>query len=142
MLEKYGTILAITVAAWLGGAYLGYQYCDGQNAKATASAQDALIKRLGEEADADKQEAVARARREAVAAERARTAHSKGVEDAVLKARPGCDRDAESMRLLNDAIDSANGTSSAGGVPDKVPASASASNWLGPVRKALGVRHD
>lgn len=142
MLEKYGTILAITIAAGLGGAYLGYQYCDGQNAKATASAQDALIARLGKEALTDKQEAVARARREAVAAERARAAHGRGVEDAILKAKPGCDRDDESLRLLTDAINEANGTGGAGGMPDKVPAGTGTSNWLGPVRKALGVRHD
>jgi hypothetical protein len=129
-------LLATLVAALLvfgGGAYLGYQYCDGQVAKEYADAKDAAIKRVREDAEADKQAAVERAQREAVATERARSARSKGVSDASLKAKSGCDRDAESSSLLLDAINAANGTKEpTGSVPERVPDRPSTKKWLRP----------
>lgn len=127
-------LIAFLAAAFcLGtGAYLGYQYADGRNAKAAAEAKDAALEDARRVAEAEKQDAVERVRREAVAAERARTAHSKGVTDAHLKARPDCGRDTESHRLLLDAIDAANGTQARpGGVPEAVPAKPRTERWLG-----------
>ena len=127
-------IIGIAIAILLAfgcGAYLGYQYCDGHVAKAYAEAQDAAITRFSEQADADKQDAIDRAQREAVAEERARTAKSKGVSDASIKAKPSCSRDAESYGLLVDAIAAANGTKeSTGGLPKAVPDSSDSKGWF------------
>lgn len=106
-------LLATLVAALLvfgGGAYLGYQYCDGQVAQEYADAKDAAIARFSEQADADKQAAIERAQRETVAAERARSARNKGVSDASIKAKSGCDRDTVSYGLLLESLNAANGS--------------------------------
>ena len=129
-------IIAILVSSLLvfgGGAYLGYQYCDGQVAQEYADAKDAAIARFSEQADADKQAAIERAQRETVATERARSARNKGISDASLKAKSGCDRDVDSHGLLLDAIDAANGNQKpAGGVPEAVRDGKKKKKWLRP----------
>lgn len=129
-------IIAILVSSLLvfgGGAYLGYQYCDGQVAQEYADAKDAAIARFSEQADADKQAAIERVQRETVAAERARSARNKGVSDASIKAKSGCGRDAESHSLLLDAINAANGTQKpTGGMPDSLRDGPRTKGWFRP----------
>jgi hypothetical protein len=135
--------LLILISTFAGGAYVGYNYCEGRHAKAESKAKDAVIERASEEAVADKQDAVKRVQREVVASSRARAVKSEGLSDASLKASPTCLRDPESFRLLTRAIDSANGTKEhTGGVPDGVPEGTDPKGWLGLGYKGLGIRAD
>lgn len=127
-------LIAILVAAALfgTGTYVGYQYADGRSAKAAAEAQDAALEDARRAAEADKQEAIARVRLEALAEARARSTYSRGVTDAHLKARADCGRDDESFGLLRDAVDAANGApAGAGSVPEKMPGITSPKRWFG-----------
>lgn len=129
-------------AVFCSGAYLGYQYADGRNAKATANAQERALEAARQQSAADKVATIERVRRETLAAERARSAREKGMNDAIDKASSSCSRDTESLRLLMDAIGAANGTEAgAGGVPKALPTRSGAQGWLGQGDKALGVRY-
>lgn len=124
--------LLIAAVSFGTGAYLGYQYADGHNAKAAAEAKDTALEDARRDAEADKQEAVARARLEALAEARARSTYSRGVTDAHLKARADCGRDDESFGLLRDAVDAANGAPpGTRGVPEKMPGITSPKRWFG-----------
>lgn len=119
------------VLFWLGScagaAWLGYDYHDGKVAQQVAKAQAETLKQAQADAAADLQTSNTRVRAEAAAQARVRAAKTIGVQDATLKARPDCSRDAQSIGLLNAAIDAANGTSaSAGGMPPAVRSAAEA----------------
>lgn len=108
------------VAAWLG-----YDYRDGKVAQQVSRAQAETLKQAKADADADLHASITRVRAEAIAQARGRAAKTLGVQDATLKARPDCGRDAQSLGLLNAAIDAANGApASAGGVSASVRFSA------------------
>lgn len=126
MPAHYRLLAAVLAAiAFFGaGSYLGYQYADGRHAEAAARAQEQAIEGARQQFEADRQQAVDRARREAVAEERARSAKSRGVSDASLKAKPGCVRDTESLSLLHDAIRAANSETDPGSLPESVSGSA------------------
>lgn len=132
MFTPYRLLIVVLAALTVfgAGAYLGYQYCDGRHAKASTNAQNAAIERFRQQAEADKQEAIDRVRRETMAQERADSAKRRGVNDATLKAKPGCDRDAASVSLLHDAINAANGPDSGpGSVPEGVPKDTGTKIW-------------
>lgn len=121
----YRLLAAILFLASLfgAGAYTGYQLAAGHYAQAAADAQEQAIEGVRQQLEIDKQAAIERVRRQTLASMRARSAVSRGVSDATLKAKPLCGRDAESMGLLNDAIAAANGTEpGARGVPQSLPA--------------------
>lgn len=101
------------IGSCAGAAWLGYDYRDGKVAQQIAKAQADTIKQAQTNAEADKQAAINRASAEAIAKERARTVKTAGVQDATIKARHDCGRDAQSLGLLNAAIAAANGTSPA-----------------------------
>jgi len=134
----------LALAASFGfGAYLGYQYADGQNAKGAAKAQAAVIESAREAAITDKAQAIERARREEAAAEAARTVYLKGVADANVKAMPACDRDDVSFSLLIDALRVANGAeANAGSLPEAVHAGPGAIGPDGRGDPDMGVRDD
>lgn len=133
----------LLAATFAGGAYLGYQYCDGQQAQAVADATQQTLDRARQQAETDKQEAVDRAKREAMAAERARSAKSRGLSDASEKATTTCVRDAVSYRLLVDAIGAANGTAlPARGVSEGLPGITHPKGRVRPGDQVLGVRND
>ena len=133
--------LALVVLAFAGGTYVGKEYESGQNAKEKAEALSGTIETIGKLVESDKTLAVQQAAKEATAKERARSARSKGVSDAMVKANVVCDRDAVSFGLLNDAIDAANGTpSSASSVRRAVPAAAETGERVGQGGAGLGVR--
>lgn len=125
-----GAVLLLISAA-AGGAYLGYQYCDGQHARAAAEAKDAALEGARVQAEADKRAAIDRVRRETLAAAKAQLAKDRGMRDANLKANPECSRDAESVSLLVDAINVANGTGTdAGSLPKALPNTGGSRGWF------------
>ncbi len=105
--------LLFWVVSCVGAAWLGYDYRDGKVAQQVAEAQAEIIKQAKADAAADLQASINRARAEAIAQSRSRAAKTAGVQDATLKARPDCGRDAESLGLLNAAIIAANGAAPA-----------------------------
>ena len=113
-------IASCAVAAWLG-----YDYRDGKVAQQVARAQAETLKQAKADATADLQASITRVRAEAAAHARVRAAKTIGVQDATLKARPDCVRDAQSLGLLNAAIDATNGApASAGGLSAPVRSTA------------------
>lgn len=106
-----GGVLALLVSGG-GGAYLGYQYRAGQAAVELHDATVAVVEAARANAAADTAAAVRQAKTRAAAETRIREAKLKGDLDAARKNRPECVRDADSMRLLNDLIDAANGAES------------------------------
>lgn len=116
-----GLVLAL-LAAGGGGAYLGYQYRDGAAAREQHDTAVAVVDAARTNAAADTRAAVRRATARAAAEARVREAKLKGDLDAARQNRPECARDAESLRLLHDLIDAANGAPrAAGSVPPAVP---------------------
>lgn len=135
--------LLLAIAGFGGGCYLGYNYRGGLEAERIAEAQDETLERAREDAAAAIIAMADAARKAGVAEEAARQARSRGIADANLKANPACNRDAESLGLLNTAIDRANGTQAApAGVPEEVRTDAETRRWLGPIYSRLGVRGD
>ena len=134
--------LALACAAFAGGVYAGKEYESGQAAKEKVTEFASAFDKIEKLVESDKTLAIEQAEKAAIAKERARSARAKGVNDAVAKAVPACDRDAVSIGLLNDAIDAANGTSPAAGVRGAMQ---SATQTDGQVRSGdpgLGVRRN
>ena len=112
-----GLILAI-----VGAYHYGYNRAEDAAAARVATAQDKAITDANAATEAATKLAVEQAKAEAVQRLAATTIRLKGERDAALKARPDCVRDTDSMRLLQSALDSANGQSTAiDSVPDPVP---------------------
>ncbi len=108
-----GVVAAILISGVIGtgtGAYLGYQWERRSHAAAVLAAQNEAIDQANRDVEAAVALAVEQAKREADARVRAAGVRRKGEIDATAKARPECARDADSQRLLLDAIDLANGT--------------------------------
>jgi hypothetical protein len=111
------------VIALVGADRFGYNRAEDSCAARVATAQDAAIARSNAEVEAATARAVESAKAEAAARLRSTRVRLEGERDAAIKARPECARDLDSFRLLNSAIDLANGATPAGnGVPDPVPA--------------------
>lgn len=101
-------LIAILIASVSGYEY-GKHVCNGEHGVAVAAAQDKAIDAANEATDAATARAVAQAKAEAEARLVAATIRLKGERDAAIKARTECTRDADSQRLLLDAVDLANG---------------------------------
>ena len=111
------------IVALVGADRYGYSRAEDACAARVATAQDAAIARSNAEVEAATALAVEQAKVEAAQRLAATTIRLKGERDAALKSRPECARDLDSFRLLNSAIDLANGATPAGdSVPDPVPA--------------------
>jgi hypothetical protein len=134
--------LVLIGVAFAGGAYVGKEYESGQNAKAKVEELSGTLDKIGKLVESDKSLAIQQAEKEAIAKERARSARSKGVSDAMVKANVVCDRDAVSFGLLNDAVDAANGTSPAAGVRGSMQSAAQADGQVRPGDPGLGVRRN
>ena len=133
--------LALVALAFAGGAYVGKEYESGQNAKAKVEELSGTIETIGKLVESDKTLAVQQAAKEATAKERARSARSKGVNDAMVKSNVACDRDDVSLGLLNDAVDAANGTAgSPAGVRVAVPTAAKTDGQIRQGDTGVGVR--
>ena len=112
------------VAALIGADHFGYKRAENAAAARIAAAQVEIIDRANRDIEASTARAVAQAKAEAAARLSATTIRLKGERDAAIKARPECTRDADSIRLLVESIDSANGqTPSTSGMSDRVPTS-------------------
>lgn len=122
------------------GVSIGYKWSERSHVADVVAAQNAAIAGANAAAYAERERAVAAARTEAAARLTARTARMKGELDAALKSRPECSRDAESVRLLNDAIRVGNGQAPA---PDKLPVAvrptARTPEWFRVGREKLGI---
>ena len=133
--------LVLVALSFAGGAYVGKEYEQGEAAKQKVTEFTSAFDKIEKLVESDKTLAVEQAEKAAIAKERARSARAKGVNDAVTKAVPACDRDAVSVGLLNDAIDAANGTQSpASSVRGAVPAPAQTGERNGQGGAGLGVR--
>lgn len=111
-------ILVVWAASCSVSAWLGWDYRAGKAAKEKAAAIEAALSDERETAAKDLQAAIKSARETALAAQARSQATQRGTKDATLKARPDCGRDGDSVRLLTDAIDAANGAApSAGSMP-------------------------
>jgi len=122
-----GIVFAISL--FFAGVSVGYKYEAGANARALAVAQDTAIKAANLAAAAETERSVSAAKAEAASRLASNNAKHKGELDALKKSRAACARDAESMGLLNDAIDVANGVAT---TPAVVPVT------VRPVDQALG----
>lgn len=133
---------ALCVGAFAGGTYVGKEYESGQYAKDQVEALANTVDKIEKLVESDKTLAIQQAEKAAIAKERSRTARSKGINDAMVKANVVCDRDAVSFGLLNDAIDAANGTSPAAGVRGSMQSAAQADGQVRPGDPGLGVRRN
>lgn len=120
MLNPYILLAGIVFAIGLfgSGVSIGYKWSERAHGAALAATQDTAIKAANAAAYAETQRTVAAAKAEADARLKASSIKHKGEIDALKKSRAECARDAESVQLLNDAINSANGSETA---PDKLP---------------------
>lgn len=123
----YPIILLVALLALLGSGFGGYRYgkhvCQGEQATVVAAAQKQAIASANRDVETATARAVEQAKAEAAARLRSTRVRLEGERDAALKSRPECARDLDSQRLLQSAIDLANGATPAGnGVPDPVPA--------------------
>lgn len=135
-----GLVLAL-LAAGSGGAYLGYQYRDGEAARELHDTAVAVVDAARASAAAETRSAVRRATARAAAEARVREAKLKGDLDAARQNRPECARDDESMRVLYDLIDAANGAPrAAGGLSSTLPGDRAAGGRPGGDAAAVGER--
>lgn len=126
MLPNPTAILVLLIAA-IGLSFSSYRYgkhvCQGEQAADVADSKKQAIDAANTESYAATKLAVGQIVREADARVRAAGIRRKGEIDANVKAKPECARDAESQRLLLDAIDLANGgTTASNGLPSPVHA--------------------
>jgi hypothetical protein len=139
--------IVAVVLFWLGSCagsvWLGWDYRDAKVAQQKEKAVNDALQKASKQATADMAAAIERTATDAVAAERARKAKASGISDAVGAARSDCVRSVESIRLLNVAIDAANGAKdSTTGVSLKLSRTASPGGWKGLVNSPVGVRND
>lgn len=143
MLNPYVLLASLVLAIGLfgSGVSIGHKWAGRAHAAAVVAAQVEAIERVNQDAATEKQRALAAAKTEADARAKASARRHKGELDAVLKANPVCDRDSDSVRLLNDAIATANGDNprSASELPDAVRADSAPSFWQRFGNPKLGV---
>lgn len=101
--------LALAVGGFGVGGYMGYNYGRGENAAGVATLQRQHLVRAIDNSIEDRDAAIERARSNVRYREKARVVFVNGVRDAKSSAVSVCDRSAESVSLLNDAIRVANG---------------------------------
>lgn len=104
--------LVFALGLFGSGVSIGYKWSERSHVADVVAAQNAAIERANADAEAEKQRALAAAKKEADARLAARTARMKGEQDAIIKSRAMCARDAESLGLLQQSIDAANGQGS------------------------------
>lgn len=138
-----GIIVAVLLSGIIGagaGAFAGYRWSELTHVADVAAAQVKAIDDANTAVALATERAMAQARKEANARLAAREVRHKGELDAITKSRPECRRDAESVGLLNNAIDSANGEGPTGsGVPAEVRPTSEAAGWLGTLRSSMGI---
>ena len=143
MLNPYIIIGLLLGAVGLfgSGVSIGVRWERNDTLARIAVAQNTAIAAANAVAATQIERTVAAAKAEGQARLKARDIKHRGELDAAKKSRPECGRDDESLRLLIDAIDAANGNESAPSVvPDAVRPSLKTSGWLGIGGKALGIR--
>lgn len=111
MLNPYALLAALLafLAVGFGGYRYGYSRAEDAVAARVATAQNEAIAAANRDTEAEIARTLAQARAEAQARLSATTIRLKGERDAAIKARPECGRDADSMAILQSAIDTANG---------------------------------
>ena len=111
------------VIALVGADRFGYNRAQDACAARVATAQEQAIATANRDTAAATARAVESAKVEAAARLSATTIRLKGERDAAIKARPECARDADSLRMLQSAIDLANHQSTtSNSLPDSVHA--------------------
>lgn len=129
-------VVLAAVLIWLGScagsAWFGWDYRSAKFAQERQEAVDDALQKAGKQANADMAAAIARTAEAAKAEERAKKAKSAGVRDAATSARADCARSAESLRLLNMAVDSSNPATAPGGLSLKMSGTAQTSGRGGP----------
>jgi hypothetical protein len=142
MANPYLLLVALlgAIGLFATGVSVGYKYEKNAHDAALAATQDTAIKAANVAATAEIERTVAAAKTEADARVRAGIIRNKGELDAIKKSRPECSRDVQSLGLLSDAIDNANGKeSTATVVPDGVRSGLKASGWFGARSTSLGI---
>jgi hypothetical protein len=125
VLNPYALLAALLafLAVGFGGYRYGYSRAEDAVAARVATAQEQAIAAANRDVEAATSRAVESAKAEAAARLSATKRRIEGERDAAIKARPECGRDAESMGLLQRALDSANGSPTAtSSLSDHVPA--------------------
>lgn len=138
------TVLLVCLTLGLGlfgsGVSIGVKWERNDTLARIAVAQDTAIKAANAAVAAETERAVAREKAAATARAKAREVRHQGELDAAKKSRPECARDSDSMGLLNNAIDDANGVAAgAAGMRAPVRSVGEASGWLGAITEKLGV---
>lgn len=103
----------IALGLFLSGLSIGIRWQKGREAANVAAVQKQTIDDANRTVRIETERALASAKAEADARVRAAGIRRKGEIDAILKARPSCNRDSDSLRLLVESINSANGTEAA-----------------------------
>ncbi len=142
ILNPYVLLFVLVGALGLfgSGVSIGVKWEKRSTVAAVIAAQTAAIEQANRDAEIEKQRAVSAAKKESDARLATRTARLKGEIDAAKKSRPECSRDAESLGLLNDAIDSANGEAHPGAkLLDEVRPADAPRGWIGKLSEKLGI---
>ena len=142
MLNPYILLLVLAGAIGLfgSGVSVGYKWSERAHGAALAAVQVKAIDDANTAVTIAIERTVASAKKETAARLAAREIRHKGELDAAKKSRPECARDAESIGLLNDAINDANReTPAPGKLPDEVRPADAPGGWLGAVGEKLGI---
>lgn len=120
--------LITAVCFFLSGFFYGKYVERGEQALNVVAVQNKALDDANVAVTVEQQRALAAAKQEAEKRSAFQITKLKGERDAALKASSSCNRDSDSLRLLNDTIDSANGKEA---TPDKLPLSVLPSDSAG-----------
>lgn len=122
ILQRLGLVLIAMTISGMFGAFAGYQYATGQEAKTKVEQLETTIEVINDQVKQDTRLIYTQAVRRVKKTQESIQIETQGVMDASLKANAGCTWDAESYGLLVRAIDTANGAGHSSRVPAGVPA--------------------
>lgn len=138
------TVLLVCLVFGLGlfgsGVSIGVKWERNDTLARVAAAQDVAIKAANAAVAAETERAVAREKTAASARAKAREVRHQGELDAIKKSRPECNRDQQSMGLLNSAIDAANDIESAAtGMRESMRSAGKTTGRIRAIAEELGV---
>lgn len=105
--------LVAALLLFLSGFFYGKHVEKAEQALDVVTVQDETIDDANRDVKAETKRSLAASKVEATARLHATNVRLRGERDALLKAQPDCNRDPDSLRLLVESINSANGTEAA-----------------------------
>ena len=136
-------LLVAALGLFGSGFWAGSKWERGDQAIKVVDAAVTTVDAANTDVEAETGRTVVAAKTEAEARLTARNIRLKGELDALKKSRPECSRDADSIRLLNDAIETANGKApSAPVLPESMRPVAFPAQRVGAGDQELGIPGD